>query len=99
MNYTYSALPDLAFTDWDGEVEAVYCTSAAKTHLLSADAMTVLRALAESARQMNAQSLADWLDVHTPFEPGSEQMLKVDVIVVQGLLDGLYIAGLTQRHE
>lgn len=99
MSHRYSALPDLAFTDWDGEVEAVYCPSAAKTHLLSADAAVVLRALCQSPEPMHDQALADWLDGSASINPGSEQLPKVDVAWVQQLLDGLYIAGLTHRHE
>ena len=111
MKYRYSALPNLAFTEWDGDVEAVYAPTAAKTHLLSAAATLVLRALCQLPKPADAPELAQALagtltetlaeapDNAEAINVDGEVLPKVDVNLVQQLLDGLYIAGLTHRHE
>jgi hypothetical protein len=99
MTVRYSALPELALTDWDGEVEAVFSPRAAQTHLLSAAACTVLRALIQCPHSVDAQTLATLIDRDAAIDAESEQMPRVDSQFVQQLLDGLYSAGLTQRHE
>jgi hypothetical protein len=99
VSQRFSALPDLALTDWDGETEAVYSPSAAKTHLLSAAAATVLRALSQCQQPADAPTLAQAIDSATADGPEGQQLPTVDAQLVQELLDGLYIAGLTRRHE
>lgn len=99
MKYRYSALPDLAFTEWDGDAEAVYSPTAAKTHLLSAAAVMVLRALCQRPEAVASPELALAIETDAPGSPEGEQLPTVDVHVVQQLLDDLYIAGLTHRHE
>ena len=99
MSQRFRALPGLAFTAWDEEVEAVYSPASATTHLLSADAATLLRLLMQCPQSMDARSLAEAIDADAANDLESEQLPKVDSQAVQSLLDGLYSAGLTHPHE
>ena len=87
----YRTAPGVTLKDWGEDIAVAYDTATAKTHLISAEAVGVLRLLSAASATFTELRLAAF-DASDSASAGAETTLTT-------LLEGLCRSGLLQLHE